>query len=296
MRILHLASLWHLASLDAPTVAVVWSLAFAWAAGVVLPLWVPVLLALVTWSAYILDRLLDARSGLRAHRFSQLRLRHIFHWRHRRILLPIAVASALAAAAILFVSLPAFALTPDSLLAAATFAYFSGVHSRRTPAALHPIRLAPFPSKESLVGLLFTAGCAVPAFTRLRPLHSAAAAPFAALLFTCVLGCFALLAWLNCHAIARWEARPAPHKTRIRPRTGIPLRSGLLAFAALGLASCIGRAHPRFALLLTAAACSALLLALLDRNRRRLSPLTLRVAADLVLLAPAFLLLLRFPA
>lgn len=52
---------WHLSSLDAPTVAVVWSLGFAWAAGVRLPVWIPILLALVAWAVYIGDRLLDAR-------------------------------------------------------------------------------------------------------------------------------------------------------------------------------------------------------------------------------------------
>ncbi|MGH9520019.1 MAG: hypothetical protein ACRD2D_10235, partial [Terriglobales bacterium] len=244
--------LWHLASLDAPTVALVWSLAFAWAAGVRLPFWVPVLLALVTWSAYILDRLLDARSALRAHQFSQLRLRHTFHWRHRRIFLPIAAASALAAAAILVVSLPSFARAPDSVLAAATLAYFSGVHSRRRapaplgrvrpdPARLTPILSAPFLSKEFLVGLLFTLGCAVPSFARLRILSSTATAPFATLQFAAMLACFAALAWLNCHAISRWEARPASHGTRI------PLRAGLLALAALLLAFLTAPAHPRFA-------------------------------------------------
>jgi hypothetical protein len=278
--------IWHLLSLDAPTVAVVWSLAFAWAAGVSLPLWVPVLLALVTWSVYILDRLLDARTGLRTHQVSQLRLRHTFHWRHRRILLPLALASALVAAAILLVSLPSLARAPDSVLAVATLAYFSGVHSRRhTPAWLGQAWLAPLLSKEFLVGLLFTLGCAVPAFTRLRVLGSFATAPFAA-----VLASFAMLAWLNCHAIARWEARPAA------PRTGIAVRACILALVALLLATLVGSAHPRFVILLAAAACSALLLAMLDHHRRRLTALALRATADLVLLAPVLLLFTRFSA
>jgi hypothetical protein len=45
----NLLRLWHLSSLDAPTVAAVWSLGFAKAAGVRLPEWGPVLLILVTW-------------------------------------------------------------------------------------------------------------------------------------------------------------------------------------------------------------------------------------------------------
>jgi hypothetical protein len=61
-----LLRLWHLMSLDAPTVAVIWSLSFAWAAGVHLPRWIPVLLALGTWAVYVGDRLLDTRSALRS--------------------------------------------------------------------------------------------------------------------------------------------------------------------------------------------------------------------------------------
>jgi hypothetical protein len=45
---------------------VAWSLNFAWAAGVNLPKWVPVLLALGTWAVYVGDRLLDARAAFRS--------------------------------------------------------------------------------------------------------------------------------------------------------------------------------------------------------------------------------------
>ena len=65
---------------------VVWSLAFASVAKIYLPVWVPVLLALATWSIYIGDRLLDARRALRTGALHSLRERHFFHWRHRRLL------------------------------------------------------------------------------------------------------------------------------------------------------------------------------------------------------------------
>lgn len=58
--------LWHLSSLDAPTVAIVWSLAFAWTANVRLPWWVLVLLPLGVWTVYVADRLLDARAGIQS--------------------------------------------------------------------------------------------------------------------------------------------------------------------------------------------------------------------------------------
>jgi hypothetical protein len=89
---------WHLASLDAPTVAVAWSLGFAWAAGVALPAWVPALLALTAWAVYIGDRLLDARAAIRSGETHRLRERHFFHHRHRRVFGVLAVAASCAAA------------------------------------------------------------------------------------------------------------------------------------------------------------------------------------------------------
>ncbi|HUX45106.1 MAG TPA: hypothetical protein VMV57_10180 [Terracidiphilus sp.] len=242
-----------------------------------MPLWVPILLALVTWSVYIGDRLLDARSGLRSGTFRQLRHRHIFHWRHRRVFLPVAVLAALAAARMLLALLPTASRAPDSLLAAATLAYFSGVHSRRRA----PAWLAPLLSKEFLVGLLFTLGCALPAWSRLRmdTPRQLSLWPFAALI-----AFFIALAWLNCVSIARWEAHP------FHAPTGILPRAMFLAGAGLFIALLLLAHQPRIAAVLCTGAISALLLALLDRHRRRLSPLALRAAADLVLLAPSILL------
>ena len=268
--------LWHLASLDAPTVAVAWSLGFAWAAGIRLPHWVPVLLALGTWTVYIGDRLLDARAGLRFGALRTLRERHFFHWRHRRILLALASVSAVAAAAILFTVMPAPVRERDSVLAAAALAYFSGVHSRRRM----PRWLALLLSKELLVGVLFTAGCVLPAFSRLR-LQAAPGARFGPLLLAALF--FAALAWLNCHAIERWESHTASR---------IFSAACLLALAGFSSAALLVSAQPHTAALLAAGATSALLLALLHRKRKRLTPRALRAAADLVLLTPFFLLAL----
>ena len=262
---------WHLAGLDAPTVAVVWSLAFAWVAGIHLPRWVPVLLALGTLAVYIGDRLLDARSALRSNRLDALRERHFFHWHHRRTLLPLAVVSAIAAAAIIFTLMPLVNRERGSLLGLAALAYFSGVHLPRRPPWLEP-----FCTKEFLVGVIFTAGCALPTLSRLAP-ETSRIVPFAS-----VFAFYAALAWLNCFAIAHWESE----QTR-------SIRTPALLIAALGLimALACAAAAPRSAALLVAGSASALLIAIFDRARPRLSPLTLRVAADLVLLTPIFLLM-----
>jgi hypothetical protein len=269
--------LWHLASLDAPTVAVAWSLGFAWTAGVRLPAWVPVLLALVTWSVYIGDRLLDARSALRSGRLHRLRERHFFHWRHRRILAPLAVVAASTAAAIIFALMPLTTREHNSVLAVAALAYFSGVHSRKKA----PTWLAPLLSKEFLVGVLFTAGCALPVLSRFRQ-SPALGSTIEHFLVPVVF--FAALAWLNCRAIERWESgNPSTSPSRI-------LASAmLLGFTGLLLAAFLVPAQPRSASLLAMGAAAALLLAPLDFLRDRLTPLTLRAGADLVLLTPLLL-------
>jgi len=132
-----------------------------------------------------------------------------------------------------------------------------------------------FRLKEMLVALLFTAACALPAFSRLPA--AGPAWPLAA-----AVAFFALLAFLNCHAIEQWESNSNPSA---RSWT-FPL-AGLLGLLGLLLAAVQLPFHQRPAALLAAGATSALLLTLLDRLRNRLTPLALRAAADLVLLTPA---------
>jgi hypothetical protein len=310
-------ALWHLASFDAPAVAVVWSLGFAWAAEVRLAAWVLPLLWLMVWAVYVFDRLLDARSALRAAEAGRLRERHYFHWRHRRVLLPLAVIASCAAAGLILTFMPAAGRERGSVLAAVSLVYFARVHSGR--------RRRPFLSalltKELLVGLLFTAGCALPAFGALRAAHHSLW-PLA-----CAVGFFAPLAWLNCHAIDDWESRARHERSpeiagaqnlpqglkpilsskafsarlKLGPDTEPQRRSSFwvpCVLAAVGflLALPISISHPRTGALLAAGAVSALLLALLDRKRDSLTPVALRAAADLVLLAPAPLLALAWLA
>ncbi len=266
---------WHLASLDAPTVALAWSLAFAWVARVRLPLWVPALLALAVWSVYVADRLLDARAGLRSANLHRLRERHLFHWRHRRVLVPLASATGLGAAWIIFTLMPVGARERNSVLAAAAIVYFTRVHTGGKGSPL----LSRILSKEFLVGLLFTAGCALPAWSR-------AALPHHALVWSLLIPVifFVLLAWLNCHAIDRWEASP-------ESASSLPIfsQASLIAIVGLLLAAILSSAQPRSAALLLCGAAAALLLALLDSLRSRLTPVALRAAADLVLLTPLLL-------
>ena len=263
---------WHLLSLDAPSVAIVWAHAIARAAHVHLQPWIALLLATGTWTVYVLDRILDARRALRSNSPELLRERHQFHWRYRRSIIPIAACTGLAATAIIFRLMPPAARRHDSLIAAAALAYFSGVHSSaRLPQALR--RLC---TKEMLVGILFAAGCSAPTLTRL---HSAS--PWPSIL---TLGLFAAIAWLNCAAISRWESQTS---------FDISPAAFIISLFALAVALILPPAQACTSALLICAALSALLIAGLHRMRHRLQPVTLRGLADLVLLAPAILLIPR---
>ncbi|WP_263350852.1 hypothetical protein [Acidicapsa acidisoli] len=263
--------LWHLTSLDAPTVAVVWTLAFAWAAHLRLPIWLPVVIALAAWSAYIGDRLLDARNAR-----TPLRARHLFHWEHRRIFLPIAVAAALIGLALVLHSMPSSARGRNSFLAAAALVYFTSVHS---PWRVARPKLGLRLPKEFLVGVIFTLACATPTWARIPGHRLSLYAPIVI---------FIALAWLNCHAIEAWESDTAVQRAPIvRLAAILAVSAALIAIVAASLHD------PRSAALLAAATLSAAMLAMLDRYRLALAPVTLRAAADLVLLVPAALLAIR---
>jgi hypothetical protein len=268
--------LWHLTSLDAPAVAVVWAIAFAWATGVRLAPWAPLLLACGTWTVYVGDRLLDAHRAIRSQNLCALRERHYFHWRHRRSLIPLGCATAAIAAALIVGRMPAVVRDRNSILAAATLVYFSGVHSiTHLPGWLRKLVSRRILSKEFLVGLLFTAGSVAPVIARVHVVDW----PFCACFMI-----FALLAWTNCFAIETWESS--------RIQNGVMLRATTLGVVAIAVSVVFAHLNWRISALLFAAACSALLLALLARKRATVSPLTLRALADLVLLTPILAVLL----
>jgi hypothetical protein len=311
-------ALWHLASMDAPTVAVAWSFAFAWTAHVPLSGRVLLVLALATWCAYVSDRILDARvlgaetlgprpsggrvsgrqTGADSSMWPALRERHYFHWFHRRLFVPLAAVAACTAGISALTFLPSFVRERGFILAAAALAYFSGVHAapwleRRR------LSLRRLVSKEFLVAVLFTAGCILPAWSRLR----LSGAQEFSLTWLWVEGIFfAALAWLNCRFIAKWETeksdREAGEQSR---RIGIfklftvhsPNLSVAVLLASAGfLLACVAFGpHARASALFAAGTLSALLLATLDSLRARMTPLALRAGADFVLLTPLLLFL-----
>lgn len=264
---------WHLLSLDAPTVALVWLFAFAWAARITLPIWIPIVLACGTWGVYLLDRILDARSALYHNQVSELRQRHIFHWRWRRILFPLALFLITLAISMAIAEMPPTSRVRNSILMAAALGYFLGVHARAVGLATAKFAwLKNF--KELFVALIFTAACVLPTFART---HHSSALIVSALLFVA-------LAWLNCHAIQLWESRGSSAKNSV-----------LAAATFLGILTILtawvsARVDARFAALDGAVALSVLLIVLLQIYKQHFSRLALRIAADLALLTPLLLL------
>ncbi len=254
--------LWHLLSLDAPTVAVVWTWFAARSAQVRLPPVVPFAMFLAVWLLYAGDRLLDTRFGVAG----QWEERHRFHFQHRR-LFRAAIAAAAAVLAYAAMELPKPMLQLYLGLGAALALWFAALH-------FLPRRLAESLPKEVVPGLFFALAVFLPVATSAPRMLSAG------LLFgtLCALNCLCIYAWEHtpgtldqAHPVTRYGVR------RLRPLALLLIVSvlALVPFSPAGEAG-----------VLRAVAASSALLLLLDHFADRLSGTTLRAAADLVLLTP----------
>ncbi len=269
---------WHLFSLDAPTVAALWSCFFARAMRIDLPWHAPLVLFLGAWLIYIADRLLD---GFRPNHDTRLERRHLFHLRHARAFLFVA---AIAGSVLLWLIRYRMLLTArheDTLLFLIALLYLLLVHISRAGGR----KWLP---KEMAVGIVFAAACAVPAWSRLAPGHLALLPGIAI---------FAALCWLNCVAIERWENPPGRSDNLQAAHITTRWTANHFSMAALTMATlsgCLAIAQATYlhgngtklATVSLAGLTTASLLAMIDYARARLSPTALRIAADLALLTP----------
>jgi hypothetical protein len=254
---------WHLLSLDAPTVAVVWCSAFAASAGVKLSLCVPVALGIATWMLYVADRLLDVGRAPSKN----LRERHWFHARHASLLLAGLGIAALALAWIGVRELPRDILRYESFLAAAALLYFAAIHL--PIAGLNVLRRIPL--KEVTVAVIFSAAVTIPAW---------AAAPHPSHLLVAAVA-FAVLCGLNCLMIEAVE-----ESSRANGVSAMFCERSLLVLAGASVGCALSPWTAGEELPLFAVAIAGLLLFVLCRARARISPLTFRVTADAALLTP----------
>ncbi len=290
-------ALWHLLSLDAPTVATLWTVFLARCSHLTLPWTAPAAMFISVWMIYAADRLLDSRElnwpagQLEAGRpaapnlpHNTLEARHRFHHRHSRGFLA-GIAAGSLALTLLLPRLDPNALQLYALLAALLAAWMLLIHVR--PLARNSPRLP----KELAVGLFFPAAVFIPTVARLpqlRPALLPCAALFAAV---CTLNCLFLYAWEHpgSHPLAHWTTL---WSTRHLPQlaTSVIVAGGLVAALAPShlLPARLLPTPPAPAL---ACATSAALLLLLHTQRRRLSRIHLRACADLALLTPLFFLL-----
>jgi hypothetical protein len=244
-------TLWHLLSLDAPTVATLWTWFIARANHIHLPLASILAMFLAVWTLYAADRLLDEHS---------LEARHHFHHRHRKAFLTGIVLASIALA-ILLPRLEPAAIHLYLILGGLVFGYFILIHATQN-SHRYP--------KELAVGICFAAATFIPAVARQPTLRLALLPP--ALLF-------AALCSLNCLFIYAWEHAPQPHP--------LPLLAIVLTLTAAAVALFDHRAPWPIP---TATALAAALLLVLHRLSRRIPATPLRAAADLALLTPLLLL------
>lgn len=261
-------ALWHLLSLDAPTVAVLWTWFIARACQRSLPVVSIVAMAAAVWTLYAADRLLDARTS----DVDALEARHHFHHRHRKAFLTGIVAASVLLAALL-PRIPPAAIHLYLILGGLVFGYFVVIHATDNAHRL---------PKEIAVGVCFAAAVFIPTIARdsgLRPLLLPSALLFASL---CSLNCLFIYAWEHPSL-----SGPSPHaitRFAVKRLTGISL-----AVCAISAVMAIAGGRSLWSIYAAISLAAGILL-LLHRERASRGPLTLRTTADLALLTPVTLL------
>lgn len=227
---------------------------------------------IAVWMLYAADRLLDTRLlDSQSRQEQHLEARHYFHHRHRTAFLTGILLASGALAPLLF-HLSTEAIHLYLILGGLLFGYFILIHATRSAHR--------FP-KEIAVGIFFAAATFIPTVAR-QPSLRLALLPSALLL--------AMLCSSNCLFIYAWEHDPQrpsvpDHPTHATTRFALrhlPLFAIIIALAGTALALFYHRAPW---VIPSATSISAVLLLVLH-YRRHIAPLTLRAAADLVLITP----------
>ena len=262
--------LWfHILSLDAPLVAVLWQGFFAKLlhADVRWPAFIA--LGTAVWLIYVADRILDASAETARHEFYKE------NWRRLRGI--VVVASAALAFACRFLNRAV--LRNGVILGMLVVVYLLLVHAASK-------RVQNWFPKELGVALIFAAGTVLATWTKLGASRGVLIAPGIL---------FAILCWLNCVAIECWEWRRLRNMSILRPHTvtiWMGSRLPVLSFLTVVLCAALFAVH-EYRLISGAGALCAVALLWLDSRRDRLSVNALRVLADVSLLTPAIFMGLR---
>jgi len=267
-------ALWHLLSLDAPTVAALWTWFIARCCRIHLPVAAPLAMLLAVWIVYAADRVLDAARANRTGNRSDLEARHLFHGQHRRAF----------AAGIAIASITLGALLPFLDPAALRLYLIEGALLAGWLLLLHATRSSQRLPKEIAVGVFFSAAVFIPTVARTPTLRMRLAPDAILLGALCALNCLLIYAWEHQSTA---ETGVTPHATTQYALRHLIAFASTVIFFAFALAAF---SHNAIRLIAMACALSAALLLTLDRWRLRLSRIHLRTAADLALLTPILLL------
>jgi hypothetical protein len=271
-KLVEVLHFWHLLSLDAPTVAALWTCFIAATLRVRTPRFAPFAMFLTVWIVYVGDRLLDI-SWLHPQSLDSKGLGepHHFHQTHRRAFL-LGIVGVTIPLALLILRIPATAVHLYLLLAGLLFGYFVSIH-----ATVHVIRMPKGPA----VGFIFAAAVFIPTVAT-RPDLRVALVPSGLL--------FAALCSLNWLFICSWERERQGMSFQgmgDTPMFIIPhyrIQAAMVVMIFGGVLPLVDRRTPWQ--ISVACALSAMLLLQAHRNRFALRPITLRVTADLALLTP----------
>ncbi len=263
--------LWfHLLSLDAPLVALVWQDWWSRSVGMPLPGSQRMILGLGVWMIYLADRLADTARGLPN---DSATARHRFARVGRT---PLLVLTALCGAVLMILTpwvLRAGQFGGGLALLAAAGAYFWLIHRRSSQS--WTARLP----KEAVVGGMFALGTAF--FALCRPSIPAGR-------FVAAVALFGGVCFLNCALITSWERNVCDQRDPFSLLNAFPRLSahGLrsLCWCLAGMAGVAGLAMHTTIFL--PVALGALALGTLGHWHRRIAPDALRSLADAVLLTP----------
>jgi len=273
--------LWHLLSLDAPTVAVLWTWFLASVSHVRLPATSVLAMGTAVWLLYAADRLLDSRiiadQTLEEIHEQALEARHCFHHRHRRAFL-VGISVASIALAALLPSLPLASIRLYLIEGSFLTGYFVLIHATRSAHRL---------PKELAVGPFFAAAIFIPTISRTPLLRSSLLAPAILFAALCSLNCLFIYAWEHPAATSRETAKQRAHPATRAAIHHLHGLSMLLCMGAIALASLDRRTPWPIA---AAIALSITILLAIHHYRRAIPVTTLRAAADLALLTPLLFL------
>ncbi len=268
----------NLLSLDAPLVAVLWLHVFSktWRLGYH-PWEAYACLAMAVWAICVADRLLDvSMSGVSS---TTLAIRHQFHHQHRIVFFLGMILAVLLTMALILTKMPMTIYKPllTGCLLVAGFFGLSMLSSQESHEVPH--------AKNVIAGAAFAFGTAIMAH-----LYRWEYGMFD-LLASREFVCFAVLCILNISAIDLWEhaARSKDLETSASDELALTLPLTLLGGASLmfALMDDAQATRPFFYAILTGSA----LLYILNRTRSQFSLDTLRVLADVALMAPVLVFL-----